>query len=169
MPDQYRAGRVRRFILVRPRAPTAACLAAAAAIALPGCGESEGDPAGPLLPRALAGDLAARSDAVAMLAASGRSCEAAAAARRLQRRAESAIAAGAVPAALAGPLGRAIRRLESGLRCVPPLPPPPSPSPPPPPPDAEEEEEEKEKKKKKKKKNERHDGKGDERGKEKGD
>jgi hypothetical protein len=94
-----------------------------------GCGaESSSDPR---IPAAVATRLAARSDAVARLAARNDTCAADREAGRLLRDLRQAEATGRIPPELEAPLRAAASRLDRRLRCVPP-PPPPPPAPPPP-------------------------------------
>jgi hypothetical protein len=103
-------------------AVVAAMLAAAA-----GCGGHTRvgqRPQQPRLPRALAADLAGRSDLVAARLDAGDACGALAAAKDLQRRAVDAINAHEVPGPLQEPLAGAAASLTVKIRCAPPAPPP---------------------------------------------
>jgi hypothetical protein len=100
-----------------------ATLLAAASVA--GCGsgaERHAAPAPPRLPRALAGSLAAQSDAVARALEAGDSCQAASLAHALQANTIAAINTRRVPAALQEPLASSVTDLVSRIRCVPPPP-----------------------------------------------
>ena len=79
---------------------------------------------GPVIPRALAADLAAQADGVAVSLDAQRGCAALDQARRLGTAVDAAIAAGRVPAALQPQLQATATRLVAGIRCVPPPPPP---------------------------------------------
>ena len=76
----------------------------------------------PVIPRALATDLAARADSVAVSLDAQRGCAALDQARRLRTAVDAAIAAGRVPAALQPQLQATATRLVAGIRCVPPPP-----------------------------------------------
>lgn len=84
----------------------------------------------PVIPRALASDLEARADTVAVSLDAQRGCAALDQARRLSTAVHAAIAAGRVPAALQPQLQAATTRLVAGIRCVPPPPTTPKPKPP---------------------------------------
>ena len=85
---------------------------------------------GPVIPRALAADLAAQADSVAVSLDAQHGCAALDQARRLGTAVDAAIAAGRVPAALQPQLQATATRLVAGIRCVPPPPPPNSQKPP---------------------------------------
>ena len=76
----------------------------------------------PKLPRALAAELAQKSDDVARKLELGDSCGALGSATDLQRRTIDAINAGHVPERLQEPLQAAVNRLATTIRCVPPQP-----------------------------------------------
>ena len=78
---------------------------------------------GPAIPKAVASDLAARADAVAVSLDAQRGCAALDQARQLSTAVDAAIAAGRVPAALQPPLRATATRLVARIRCVPPAPP----------------------------------------------
>ena len=78
---------------------------------------------GPAIPRAIATDLAARADSVAVNLDAQRGCAALDQARQLSTALDAAIAAGRVPAALQPQLQATATRLVAGIRCTPPAPP----------------------------------------------
>jgi hypothetical protein len=78
---------------------------------------------GPAIPRAVATDLAARADSVAVILDAKRGCAALDQARRLSTAVNAAIAAGRVPAVLRPQLQATTTRLVAGIHCVPPAPP----------------------------------------------
>ena len=78
---------------------------------------------GPAIPRAIATDLAARADSVAVNLDAQRGCAALDQARQLSTALDAAIAAGRVPAALQPQLQATATRLVAGIRCTPPRPP----------------------------------------------
>jgi hypothetical protein len=96
-----------------------------------GCGGEEHRPA-PLLPAAVAADLAARSDSVAARLEEQDDCGARSEAQRLQSDAIAAVNAGRVPHAFQEELLASVNALVEAIECVPP------------PPATEEEDEEKE-------------------------
>ena len=105
-----------------------ACAAAAACGG--GSAGSASQPArGPAIPRAVATDLAAQADSVAVSLDAQHGCAALDQARRLSTAVDAAIAAGRVPAALQPQLQVTATRLVAGIRCTPP-PPPAKPKPP---------------------------------------
>ena len=77
---------------------------------------------GPAIPRAVATDLAARADSVAVSLDAQRGCAALDQARQLSTAVGAAIAAGRVPAALQPQLQATATRLVAGIRCTPPPP-----------------------------------------------
>ena len=79
-------------------------------------------PMSPVIPRALAADLAAQADSVAVSLDAQRGCAALDQARRLGTAVDAAIAAGRVPSALQPQLQATTTRLAAGIRCVPPPP-----------------------------------------------
>ncbi len=92
-------------------------------VILAGSAGSASQPArGPAIPRAVATDLAARADSVAVSLDAQRGCAALDQARRLSTAVDAAIAAGRVPAALQPQLQATATRLVAGIRCVPPPP-----------------------------------------------
>ena len=97
--------------------------AALAALCLSGCGDDakRAAPHPPTLPRILATQLAARSDAVANALAEGESCRARALAQQLQRATIAAVNAGRVDARLQEDLTSAVNDLAARVRCVPPV------------------------------------------------
>ena len=78
---------------------------------------------GPAISRAVATDLAARADGVAVSLDAQRGCAALDQARQLSTAVDAAIAAGRVPAALQPQLQATASRLVAGIRCTPPPPP----------------------------------------------
>ena len=90
---------------------------------LSGCGDDakRATPRPPALPRILATQLAARSDAVANALAEGESCRARALAQQLQRATIAAVNAGRVDARLQEDLASAVNDLATRVRCVPPV------------------------------------------------
>jgi hypothetical protein len=75
-----------------------------------------------VIPRALATDLAAQADAVAVNLDAQHGCAALDQARRLGTAVDAAIAAGRVPAVLQPQLQATATRLVAGIRCVLPSP-----------------------------------------------
>jgi hypothetical protein len=113
---------------IRMIAVILACAGAAACGG--GSAGSASQPArGPSIPRAIATDLAARADSVAVSLDAQHGCAALDQARRLGTAVDAAIAAGRVPAALQPQLQATATRLVAGIRCTPP-PPPAKPKPP---------------------------------------
>jgi hypothetical protein len=107
--------RIRMIVVILACAGAAACGG--------GSVGSASQPArGPAIPRAVATDLAARADSVAVSLDAQRSCAALDQARRLSTAVGAAIAAGRVPAALQPQLQATATRLVAGIRCVPPPP-----------------------------------------------
>ncbi len=98
----------------------AAVLIATAVLA--GCGSSGERPApvAPKLPRALAAELAQRSDAVAAALDQGDECAALDQAKRLQHDTMQAINEGRVPGAFRENLGPAVADLVERIECTPP-------------------------------------------------
>jgi hypothetical protein len=97
--------------------------AALAALCLSGCGADakRATPHPPTLPRALATQLAARSDAVANALAEGESCRARALAEQLRRDTIAAVNARRVDTRLQEELTGAVNDLAARVRCVPPV------------------------------------------------
>ena len=97
--------------------------AALAALCLSGCGgdAKRATPHPPTLPRALATQLAASSDAVANALAEGESCRARALAQQLRRETVAAVNAGRVDPRLQEELTGAVNDLAGRVRCVPPV------------------------------------------------
>jgi hypothetical protein len=96
--------------------------AALAALCLSGCGDAKrATPHPPTLPRALATQLAASSDAVANALAEGESCRARALAQQLRRDTVAAVNAGRVDPRLQEELTGAVNDLAGRVRCVPPV------------------------------------------------
>ena len=116
--------RIRMIVVILACAGAAACGGGSA-------GSASQAPRGPVIPRAVAADLAAQADAVAVSLDAQRGCAALDQARRLGTAVDAAIAAGRVPAKLQPQLRATATRLAAGIRCVPPSPPAP-PAPPPP-------------------------------------
>jgi hypothetical protein len=107
---------------IRMIAVILACAGAAACGG--GSAGSASQPArGPSIPRAIATDLAARADSVAVSLDAQHGCAALDQARRLGTAVDAAIAAGRVPAALQPQLQATATRLVAGIRCTPPPPP----------------------------------------------
>ena len=106
---------------IRMIAVILACAGAAACGG--GSAGSASQPArGPAVPRAIATDLAARADSVAVSLDAQHGCAALDQARRLSTAVDAAIAAGRVPAALQPQLQATATRLVAGIRCTPPPP-----------------------------------------------
>ena len=104
---------------IRMIAVILACAGAAACGG--GSAGSASQPArGPAIPRAVATDLAARADSVAISLDAQRGCAALDQARQLSTAVDAAIAAGRVPAALQPQLQATALRLVAGIRCTPP-------------------------------------------------
>jgi hypothetical protein len=112
--------RIRMFLLIVACAGAAAC----------GSGSAAQSTRSPVIPRALASDLEARADSVAVSLGAQHSCAALDQARQLGTAVDAAIAAGRVPAALQPQLQAATTRLVAGIRCTPPPPARPKPKPP---------------------------------------
>ncbi len=102
---------------VRPRAGTLAVLCLA--IALAGCGGGSTSPttAQAELPRAVADDLASKSEAIAEALDAGDTCKAAQAADELKNAVEAALAGGQVPSAFQGELERNAADLQNEVNC----------------------------------------------------
>jgi hypothetical protein len=101
---------------VRRRAGTLAVLSLA--IALAGCGDSTGTSAEePALPRAVANDLAAKSDQIADALDSGDVCGAAGLADRLKDAVEAAVSGGRVPPAFQDELEQTATDLQNEVNC----------------------------------------------------
>jgi hypothetical protein len=101
---------------VRLRAGTVAALSLA--IALAGCGDSTRTSAQePALPRALANDLAERSDQIADALDSGDLCGAAGLADRLKDAVEAAVSGGQVPPAFQDELEQTATDLQNEINC----------------------------------------------------
>lgn len=103
---------------MRPRAGTLA--AWTLAIVLAGCGGSSNQTAQsqPELPRAVAEDLASKSDAVADALDAGDTCKAAELADRLKDAVEAALAGGQVPPAFRAELVRNATDLQNEVNCT---------------------------------------------------
>jgi hypothetical protein len=102
--------------LVRPRAGTLAALCLA--VALAGCGGgSRPTTAQAELPRAVAEDLASKSDAVADALDAGDQCKAAQLADELKNAVETAVSGGEVPAVFQGELERNATDLQNKVNC----------------------------------------------------
>ncbi len=104
--------RIRMIVVILACAGAAACGGGSA-------GSASQPARAPVIPRAIATDLAARADAVAVSLDAQRGCAALDQARRLGTAVDSAIAAGRVPAALQPQLQATATRLVAGIRCVP--------------------------------------------------
>ena len=87
-------------------------------LALTGCGGADSTTEAPPLPQALAGDLAARSDAVAERLDGGDVCGARAEAEELQRLTIAAVNGGRVPPRYQEELTAAVGALLSSIACV---------------------------------------------------
>jgi len=107
--------RIRMIVVILACAGAAACGGGSA-------GSGSQPARAPVIPRALATDLAARADAVAVSLDAQRGCAALDQARRLGTAVDAAIAAGRVPAALQPQLQATATRLVAGIRCVAPPP-----------------------------------------------
>jgi hypothetical protein len=105
--------RIRMIAIILACAGAAACGGGSAGSASP--------PArGTAIPRAIATDLAARADSVAVSLDAQHGCAALDQARQLSTAVDAAIAAGRVPAALQPQLQATATRLVAGIRCTPP-------------------------------------------------
>jgi hypothetical protein len=113
--------RIRMIVVILACAGAAACGGGSA-------GSASQPARAPVIPRALAADLAAQADSVAVSLDAQRGCAALDQARRLGTAVDAAIAAGRVPAALQPQLQATATRLVAGIRCTPP--PPAKPKPP---------------------------------------
>jgi hypothetical protein len=111
--------RIRMIVVILACAGAAACGGGSA-------GSASQPARAPGIPRALATDLAAQADAVAVSLDAQHGCGALDQARRLGTAVDAAITAGRVPAKLQPQLQAAATRLVAGIRCVPPPPPPPN-------------------------------------------
>ena len=101
---------------MRPRAGSLAALSLA--IALAGCGGSTGTSAQePALPRAVANDLAAKSDQIAAALDSGDRCGAAELADRLKDAVDAAVSGGQVPPAFQDELEQTATDLQNEVNC----------------------------------------------------
>ena len=102
---------------MRPSAGTLAALTLA--IVLAACGGGSSTPAGQTaaLPRAVADDLAAKSDQIAAALASGDQCGAAHHADELKDEVDAAIDDGRVPAAYRDELERTATELQNDVNC----------------------------------------------------
>jgi hypothetical protein len=100
---------------VRRRAGTLAALSLA--IALAGCGDTRTSAEEPALPRAVANDLAARSDQIAAALDSGDVCGAAELADRLKDAVEAAVSGGRVPPAFQDELEQTATDLQNEVNC----------------------------------------------------
>jgi hypothetical protein len=101
---------------VRPRAGTLAALSLA--IALAGCGGSSGTSSEErALPRAVASDLAAKSDAIADALGSGDVCAAAGLADQLKNAVDAAVSGGRVPPAYQDELRQTATGLQNQVNC----------------------------------------------------
>ena len=108
--------RIRMIVVILACAGAAACGGGSAG--------SASQPAGsPTIPRAIATDLAALADSVALNLDAQRGCAALDQARQLSTALDAAIAAGRVPAALQPQLQATATRLVAGIRCTPQRPP----------------------------------------------
>lgn len=107
--------RIRMIVVILACAGAAACGGGSA-------GSASQPARGPVIPRAVATDLAARADSVAVSLDAQRGCAALDQARRLSTAVDGAIAAGRVPAALQPQLQATATRLVAGIRCAPPPP-----------------------------------------------
>ena len=108
--------RIRMIVVVLACAGAAACGGGSA-------GSASQPARGPVIARAVAIDLAARANSVAVSLDAQRGCAALDQARRLSTAVDAAIAAGRVPAALQPQLQATATRLVGRIRCAPPPPP----------------------------------------------
>ncbi|MFL6051091.1 MAG: hypothetical protein ACJ738_15095 [Gaiellales bacterium] len=108
--------RIRMIVVILACAGAAACGGGSA-------GSASQPARGPAIPKAVASDLAARADAVAVSLDAQRGCAALDQARQLSTAVDAAISAGRVPAALQPPLRATATSLVARIRCVPPAPP----------------------------------------------
>jgi hypothetical protein len=113
---------VRMIVVILASAGAAACGSGSA-------GSASQPARGSAIPQAVATDLAAQADSVAVSLEAQHGCAALDQARRLSTAVDAAIAAGRVPAALQPQLQATATRLVAGIRCTPP-PPPAKPKPP---------------------------------------
>jgi hypothetical protein len=94
-------------------------IALGAALAITSCGGSSQTSADePRLPRAVASDLAERSEAIAAALDAGDVCGAAALADELKDAVDAAVAAGRVPAEFQGELEETALELQNGVNCT---------------------------------------------------
>ncbi len=107
--------RIRMIVVILACAGAAACGGGSA-------GSASQPARAPVIPRALATDLAAQADAVAVSLDAQHGCAALDQARRLGTAVDAAIATGRVPAVLQPQLQATATRLVAGIRCVPPPP-----------------------------------------------
>jgi hypothetical protein len=105
--------RIRMIVVVLACSGAAACGGGSA-------GSARQPARGPVIARAVAIDLAARADSVAVSLDAQRGCAALDQARRLSTAVDAAIAAGRVPAALQPQLQATATRLVGRIRCAPP-------------------------------------------------
>jgi hypothetical protein len=105
--------RIRMLVVVLACAGAAACGGGSA-------GTASQPARGAVIARAVASDLAARADSVAVSLDAQRGCAALDQARRLSAAVDAAIAAGRVPAALQPQLQATATRLVGRIRCAPP-------------------------------------------------
>jgi hypothetical protein len=108
--------RIRMIVVILACAGAAACGGGSA-------GSASQSARAPVIPQALATDLAAQADAVAVSLDAQHGCAALDQARRLGTAVDAAIATGRVPAVLQPQLQATPTRLVAGIRCVPPPPP----------------------------------------------
>jgi hypothetical protein len=95
-------------------------IALGAALATASCGGSSQSSADePELPRALASDLAERSEAIAAALDSGDECGAATLADELKDAVDAAVAAGRIPPEFQGELEQTAVELQNGVNCTP--------------------------------------------------
>jgi hypothetical protein len=91
------------------------------ALATAGCGSSDQPPPQPRLPSALAGELATRSDKVAVALEAGDTCRALEEAMELRRETIAATNAGRVPGPFQEQLGATVQDLVARISCAPPV------------------------------------------------
>jgi len=115
--------RIRMIVVILACAGAAACGGGSA-------GSASQSARGPAIPWAVATDLAARADAIAVSLDAQNGCTARDQARQLGTAVDAAISAGQVPASLQPQLQATAARLVADIRCAPPAPPAKKPKPP---------------------------------------
>ena len=104
--------RIRMIVVILACAGAAACGGGSA-------GSASQSASGPAIPRAVATDLAARADAIAVSLDAQNGCTARDQARQLGTAVDAAISAGQVPASLQPQLQATAARLVADIRCAP--------------------------------------------------